>query len=201
MVALAFDLSMPEAAHQVIIDHSGGLHKSVADRGANKVETAAFQILAHGSGFSGFCRNTLTVPPPVRDRTSTGKLPDISIKTLELFLHSQKRLRVPHSRFDLEAITDDTGVGEKDRKLCGFIGCDPGRCKSTESLAIRFTFGQDGGPTQAGLGAFQYEELEKHAIIVLGHAPFSVMVGDHGRSGCPGAAWFVGHARLVYQLM
>src|ERR1700682_3039802 len=99
----------------------------------------------------------LTVPPPARDGTATDKLPNISIKTLELFLYSQKRLRVAHSRLDLEAITDDTGVGEKDSKLCGVVGCDPGSVEAAECLAIRFTFGQDGGPTQAGLGAFQYE--------------------------------------------
>jgi hypothetical protein len=194
----ALDLSMPEAGHQVIVDHSDALHKSVANRGANKVETAALQVFTDGGGFRGFCGNTLNVPPPVRDGTSTDKLPDISVKTLELFLYSQKRLRVAYSRFDLEAITDDTRVGEKDRKLCGFVGGDLRSVKATERFAIRFTLGQDGGPTKAGLGAFQYEELEKHPIIVLGQTPFSVVVGDHSRSSCPGAAQFFSH-RCVAQ--
>ena len=132
----------------MIVDHSGGLHKRVADSGANKVETAAFQIFAHGDGFNGFCRNTPAVPPPIRDGTSTYKLPNMSIKTLELFLYSLKRLRVAHGRFDLEAITDDTGVGQKGRKLCGFVDCDPGSIEAAECLAIRFTFGQDGGPAE-----------------------------------------------------
>src|SRR6266567_1602026 len=94
--ASAPDLSMPKTASQVIVDHPGGLHEGVADGGPDKVEAAAFQILAHRDGFGGLCRNILAVPPPVRDRTPADKLPNITSKTLELFLHLEKGLRVAY---------------------------------------------------------------------------------------------------------
>src|SRR5882672_10079672 len=162
LTASAPDLSMPKTASQVIVDHPGGLHEGVADGGPDKVEATAFQILAHRDGFGGLCRNILAVPPLVRDRTPADKLPNIIGKTLELFLHLEKGLRVAYGGFDLQPIAHDARVlqqfGNSIRRVTRNLGC----VKATECFAIRFTFGQDGGPTQAGLGAFQYEELEKH---------------------------------------
>ncbi len=59
----ASNLSVPKTANQVIVDHSGGLHKSVTDSRPDKVEAAAFQILAHSDGFGSLCRNIFALPP------------------------------------------------------------------------------------------------------------------------------------------
>lgn len=37
-----------ETADHMVIVHANGLHKGIDDRGADEIESAFFQILAHG---------------------------------------------------------------------------------------------------------------------------------------------------------
>src|SRR5205823_412308 len=43
------DLTVPEAAHHVVVHHAHGLHEGVADRRAHEPEAPALEILAHRS--------------------------------------------------------------------------------------------------------------------------------------------------------
>jgi hypothetical protein len=42
--------AVPEAARQVVIHQTGGLHERVTDGAAHEFEAALFQVLAHGVG-------------------------------------------------------------------------------------------------------------------------------------------------------
>ena len=57
-----------------------------------------------------------------------------------------------------------------------------------EGGAIVLALFQNGVPTQAGLGAFEDEEFKQHAIVVLGHSPFFVVIADGERVPRPTAA-------------
>ena len=57
-----------------------------------------------------------------------------------------------------------------------------------EGTAVVVALVQDGGPAQAGLGAFQNQELEEDAVVMLRHAPFLVVVLDARGPFGPGAA-------------
>ena len=85
-------LLVPEAAHQMIVDHPDSLHEGIADGWSYKTEAPLQQIFAHGVGFGGPRGKALG--PFVDLRTASGELPDVAIKAAELFLHSEKRLRI-----------------------------------------------------------------------------------------------------------
>ncbi len=66
-----------------------------------------------------------------------------------------------------------------------------------ESGAISVTLLQNGGPTQARLGAFENQEFEKCAVVMQRNAPFRIVVGHHqGISSSP----FAAHDRLLRAL-
>ena len=50
-------LSVPIACHQVIVDHSHGLHECVADCGTYESESSLAQIFTHRVGLSGTRRH------------------------------------------------------------------------------------------------------------------------------------------------
>ncbi len=76
------------------------------------------------------------------------------------------------------------------------VAGDFSRIKAAEGLAVSFALGQDRGPAQSSLCAFQDKKLKKNLVIVLGNAPLGIVVRDHGGSGGPGAASLVGHQSL-----
>ena len=47
--------------------------------------------------------------PAVHYRFPSDELPDVAIERTELFLNSEKRLRVGHRRVDFEPVADDPG--------------------------------------------------------------------------------------------
>ena len=99
--ASALDLTIPEAASEVVVDHSGGLHESVADGGADKSKTAALQVFAHGDGLLGCSGQVLAPAPGIPDGSALDKLPDVAFKAAKLFLHIECCLSIAYSRFDL----------------------------------------------------------------------------------------------------
>lgn len=57
-----------------------------------------------------------------------------------------------------------------------------------EGDAVILALLQDGMPAQAGLRAFEHEHLEEVPVVVRGHAPFLVVVGEVEFIGGPRAA-------------
>ncbi len=185
--------SVSKAAHPVVIHHPYSLHEGVAHSWTDKIEAAALQVFAHGGGFLSFCRQVLAPAPGVLDRPAAGKLPDVAIETTELFLDLEESPRVAHRRFDLEAVTHNPWIIHETLDSLRFVAGDFSRIKAAEGLAVSFALGQDRGPAQSSLCAFQDEKLKKNLVIVLGNAPLGIVVRDHRRRGGPGAASFVGH--------
>src|SRR6266496_2378127 len=64
------DLTVPEAAHDVVVDHPDRLHEGVTDRRSYEAEAPPLEILAHRSGVSGLGGDVAERSPPVADGTA-----------------------------------------------------------------------------------------------------------------------------------
>ncbi len=118
-----------------------------------------------------------------------------------LALQLEKRPSVGDGARDLETIAHDIGIREQPLDLARIETRDLRRIESGERLAIAFAFFENRGPREPSLGALERQELEEQVIIVHGHAPFGVVVGDLERTGFgPGAACDGGrHGRALVE--
>src|SRR5512135_673072 len=99
---------MPEASHEVIVHHAGGLHERVADGAADETKAAFLQVLAHGVGLRRRARNLLEAAPPVPGGLASDELPDVAVEAAEFLLHREEGEGIADRRFDLEPVADDS---------------------------------------------------------------------------------------------
>src|SRR5438445_404329 len=160
----------------MVIDHSHGLHKGIADRRANKLETALEQIFAHRVRFGSFRGNHFKGFPGVVDWFAADELPDVSIETAKFFLDRQKSVRVLDCRSDFQAVSNYARISQKFLDFASVILCNLVRIKVVEGATeIRSLF-EDNRPTQTRLCTLQDEKLEEQPVIVHGNAPLGIMV-------------------------
>ena len=177
---------VPRASHQVIVDQPARLHECVANCGADELESALEQITAErvtlgcSRGYFGG-RAALIFARPASDEA-----PDVAIETTELVLHLDERLRIPQRRGDLQSIADDTGVGHQRRDFVRVVARDLLHIEVVEGAAIVFALVQNRRPAEAGLRAFQDQQLKPVPVILQRHAPFLIVVGQIDRSFRPG---------------
>src|SRR5215472_531405 len=106
------NLSVAEAAYQVVIDHTGGLHQRIANRRADKPEPAFLQILAQGIRLRRLRGHLLMRFPGILPRPTVHESPNISIKRSEFSLHIQKRLCIRDGCTYFQFIADDAWVAQ-----------------------------------------------------------------------------------------
>src|SRR5262249_41478325 len=80
--------------------------------------------------------------------------------------------------FDLHAITHDAGILHQLLDLLRRVARDLLRLEAVEGPAEVLALAQNGDPGQPGLKAVEDELLVERAVVVFGHAPFFVMIGD-----------------------
>jgi len=175
------------AGDEVVVHHAGRLHEGVADRRADEFEAALEQVLAHRVALRRARRDFGHSAAPIHDRAAADKGPEVAIERAELLLHGEKGLRVRDCGGDLQAVAHDTRVGEEARDLAGVVTRDLPGVEIIEGAAVVFALVQDCGPTEPGLGALEDEELEQRAVVMQGHAPFGVVVGEIRLGVSPGA--------------
>src|SRR5882672_1374778 len=156
----------------MIVDHADGLHHGVTDSRADEIETALAKVLAHGVGFGGTSRDLSEGFPAVPNGLAVDEAPEISVEAAELFLDGEEGFGVLDRGLDLQTVSNNAGVSEERFGLAGVVSGDLARIKSVECTAIVVPFVQNGGPTQAGLGALENEKLEQQPVVMNGHAPF-----------------------------
>ena len=91
-------LRMPEAAYQVVVDHSCSLHERIADRRANELESAPRKFLAHGTGLRRLRWNLALGFPDIHLRLALYEPPDEFVKAAEFALNHTKGAGVLDSR-------------------------------------------------------------------------------------------------------
>src|SRR5262249_49019488 len=148
-------LSIPEAAHQVIVHHPNCLHEGITDRRSDKVEPAPAQVLAHVHRFLRISREALQAVPGILDWRAADKLPDVAIETAEFFLDFEKSLGIRDRGLDLQPVAYDAGIVHQSLDLVGFEARDFLRVKAAECFAISLALVEDRGPAQTSLRAFK----------------------------------------------
>lgn len=179
----------------MVIHHSRCLHHGITDDAADKLETPAFQVFAHGIGFGTAGRYLAELLPLVDDRLAACELPDISVKRAKFLLDLQEFLRIGDGAGDLAFVADDAWVLQELLNLLSVVFGDLDGVEIVKGGAEVFPFAQDAGPAQAGLEGIQSKEFKEFAIVVHRDAPFGIVIADH--QFCvpfPATAGFVLHA-------
>lgn len=134
---------MAKTVDRVIVDHSHRLHESVADRGADEIESPFFEVFAHLIRDRGADRHFRDIFPVILDRGSIDIAPEKLGEGSKLFLNRQGALSVANGRVNLEAIADDPGIGEETLTVRVSILSDFFAVESIESLSIVFALFED----------------------------------------------------------
>src|SRR6185369_224518 len=179
---------MPEAGHEVVVDHSGGLHEGVADGGADEGEAALLQLLAHLLRLRRLRRH-LGGAPAVLDGLAADQVPEERVEAAGLVADGEEGAGVDHRRRDLGAVADDARVRQESGGLLRTVAGDDFGIEIVEGTAVAVPAAQDGDPGESGLRSLQDEHLEQAAVVVQRHTPLLVVVGDVERiAGSPAAA-------------
>src|SRR5882762_9150779 len=97
----------------MIVDEPACLHEGIADRRADEAKAARAEGLAHRVRLGGARRNVAKRASSVHDWLTPDEGPEKAFERSELLLDDEKRSGVADRRFDLEAVSDDAGVGEQ----------------------------------------------------------------------------------------
>src|SRR5207247_7738733 len=169
-------LTLAETTHDVVIDHADGLHVRVDDGGTDESEATAYQVLTEGVGLVGLRWDVLDRSRAILSRAPVDETPLISGETPELVLHAQEGAGVLDRGFNLEPVSNDARVSEELLHLAGIEARDALGIEAGKGLAVGFPPPQDRDPAQAGLGTFEYQELEQFLVVMNRDAPLLVVV-------------------------
>ena len=177
-----------KAVDGVVIDHACRLHEGIANSAANEAEAAFFQVFRHRVRYLSADGYVLDCFPPIDHGFAICELPDVGIKTAELMLDFNERPGIGNGGFDLEPVADNAWIIQQGLYFAFVIAGNYFYIKISEQLAVVFTLFKDGCPAQAGLRAFQCDELKKFPVIMQRYTPFVVMVVLFKFAAqCPGA--------------
>src|SRR5688572_5385852 len=179
---------MPEAVDRVVVHHPHRLHERVADRRAHESEPAPLEILAQRIRLWRAGGDLAERTPAIHLRRPTHELPCVAIEAAELPLHIEECLRVRYRALDLAAVSDDSGIREDPIDPCRREARNGRRVEFGEDAPVVLPLLQDRRPAETRLGTFEREKLEQHAVIVDGHAPLGIVVGDVEVRPWPSAA-------------
>src|SRR6267378_798989 len=167
-----------ETRNQVIVDHARGLHEGVANGRADEAETALLQIFAEDVGFGGLCREAFVGFPGVLFGLTADEAPNVSVKRAEFFLNFQEGAGVADGGVNFKEVANDSSVAEQFAEFLFVVARDFLRIKAVQHLAIPRALLHDCVPAQARLRTFQYQELKPCMLVIHGHTPFLVVIGD-----------------------
>src|SRR5438445_12058006 len=152
-LAQACQIFVPKTAHKMIVDHAGGLHERVANRRADKPESALLQIFAQGIGLRRLGGHLFVRLPRILPGASVHKSPDVGIKRSELFLYFEESAGVADGGVDFQAVADNSSVAKQFANLLLVVTRHFLWIEAVEHFPVSRTLLQDGVPTQTRLRA------------------------------------------------
>src|SRR5262249_42574869 len=185
LASRASDFAPSETPSQMIVDHAGGLHESVADRRAHESEASREEIPAHGPRSIGLGRALPLPPPGVAHGPAVDEPPDVRVEASVLTLDRQERPRVGDRGIDLRAVADDPGAVHETADSHRGIAGDFLRVEPVEGPPIGLPLLQNRGPAQSGLRALENQELEEETVPMDRHAPLPIVIGGLHLSSSP----------------
>src|SRR5271170_5062011 len=93
-IATTVDGLISKAFHQMVVDHSHGLHKRVADRGPDEIKSASFQVFAHRVRLRGPRRNLPPRLSRIYPRLAACEAPNVAVETAKLLGHAKEGFRI-----------------------------------------------------------------------------------------------------------
>src|ERR1700683_2567536 len=96
----------------MIVNHSYGLHKSIANGITNKFKPSFFKGFTHGDTFRTGGSEFST-----SNGFSSDELPNVFIKTSKFLLNLEVGLCIFYNPIDLESIANNSGILHKGRSL------------------------------------------------------------------------------------
>ena len=204
------------AIDEMIVDHAGRLHEGVDDGRPDEIAAHARASPWRWRARRRSRRHVLQAHPRVVDRASVDEAPQMTGEAA-LVREVENDAGQRHRRLDLGPVADDAGVLHQRVLFLVAPAHDLLGVEAVERLAEGRALAQDGDPGESGLEAVEHELLEHRPIVVFGHAPFLVMIGDIERIDArPGAArqsvrvldrrhdarrlLFIGHERFSFCL-
>ena len=145
--------------------------------GPTKLPPRAAQVLGDGARNVGLGRHVLEAAPRVVDRTSVDEAPQMT-REAAFIREVEHDAGQRHRRLDLGPVADDAGVLHQRVLLLVAPAHDLLRVEAVERLAEGRALAQDGDPGEPGLEAVEHQLLEHRPVVVFGHAPFLVVIGD-----------------------
>src|SRR5207249_10940077 len=112
----------------------------------------------------------------------------MTIKRAVLVDDAQKSTSIRHGALDLEPVANDSWIGEQSLDASRREARHALRLEVRKRLTIGVALVEDRRPAQAGLSALEREQLEQCTIVMLGNAPFAVVIHDIHRGARPGTS-------------
>jgi hypothetical protein len=107
----------------MIIDHTNCLHERVTNCWPYEREPPLLEIFANGFGLRSAGGYISQLCPRVLNRFSPNKLPDVTIKAANLFLHLQESLRVNDYCRDFALVSNNLRINQQSRHVIfGVLG-------------------------------------------------------------------------------
>ena len=183
---------MAEAVRHMVIHHAHRLHEGVAHRRPDEAEAQPLQLAAHGLRFHRLGRHVGERAARTVTRHAIDEFPQQRVQRTVALAHGKRRTRVGDRRLDLQPVAHDAGVGHQALDVGRGVTGDLVSVEIVEGAAVVLALLQDRDPAQPRLRTLEHQHLEEVTVVVVGHAPFEVVVGGVERIGAaPGAA--VGH--------
>ena len=170
------DFPVSKTVRSVVVDHAGGLHVGINDRGPDKTETAPLEVFRNSLRQCCFRGQLFEGLPGILQWFTVHEIPYVFVEGSEFFPDPQKSPSIVDCGIGLEGVADDSGIVEQlPDSVIAILG-DVVVVELVEGVAESVPLFQDSDPAQARLHSLQDESFEQLLIDVQRHAPFLVMV-------------------------
>src|SRR5262249_41456497 len=166
------------AAHHMVVDHARRLHEGIDDARADELEATPRELLGHRSRDRRFRRHLRGGAEAIDLGPAADEIPKQPREARTLFHCTEIRARGENRALDLHAIADDARILHQLLDLLRRVARDLLGLEAVEGAAEILALAQDSDPGQSGLEAVEDELLIERAVVVFGHAPFLVVIGD-----------------------
>ena len=165
----------------MVVDHTGSLHESVANRSAHKFESPLLEGFAHGIRFGCAGRNFGYGLIVMVDGLIAGKLPDKPVERTKLRDHTQKSSGVGYGGAYFGLVTYDGSVLHQLPDFTFGVRCNFHGIKLIKRPAEILPLVEHCSPAQPCLEGIEHHEFKQLAVVVQRNTPFGVVIGFHQR--------------------
>ena len=159
------------------VDHTYRLHEGVDDDRPAKLETLFAKIVGESFALERLHWVFAVGADVFNDRAPSDESPQIPREgSFSRFHDPDVEPCVPDGGPDLRLGTDDLFVAEQAPGIGFTVVGDSLRVEPVERLPEGVSLGENGSPGKARLEAVEDEFLKQAAVVVLGDAPFQVVV-------------------------